>query len=88
MSIDMKIDQKLKSVVAVNANPPVDPEEILDNTSFIELGYDSLQFIKLIVDVEEYLEIFIEDEFLDAKLFENYHYFEQVIHKITSAKNV
>ena len=69
----------IKNIVAKNAVPSVETIIIKDETSFIDLGYDSLQFIKLIVDIEEHYNINIVDELLDAKLFESYLNFERAI---------
>lgn len=76
------IKDKIKSIVAGNAVPELDPENITKDLSFVDMGYDSLQFIKLIVDIEECLDIFVEDEMLDPKLFENYGGFEKMITNI------
>ena len=41
---------------------------INDETSFFEMGFDSLSYIKLIVDLETEFDIEIEDELLDINI--------------------
>lgn len=66
----MNIQEKLMEIIAEVATREIDISKINDETILTsDLGFDSVQIIQLIVELESQFEIEIEDEDLDiAKL--------------------
>ncbi len=64
----MKIKEKLKKIIADIAPIVVEISEINDNTVLTkDLGFDSVQIISLIVEIESQFDIEIDDEDLDIE---------------------
>lgn len=56
---------KLFKIIASNAQPSTEIEKInIDMDIFLDLGYDSISFIKLIIDIESEFNIEVEDNML------------------------
>lgn len=65
----MTIESKVIDVIK-KASEKTD-EEIINATSWAELGFDSLQTVELIMQMEDLFDITIEDE--DAETLKNYN---------------
>lgn len=64
----MKIKEKLKKIIADIAPIVVEISEINDNTVLTkDLGFNSVQIISLIVEIESQFDIEIDDEDLDIE---------------------
>lgn len=64
----MEIKEKLKKIIVDIAPIAVEIGEINDNTVLTkDLGFDSVQIISLIVEIESQFDIEIEDEDLDIE---------------------
>lgn len=64
----MEIKEKLKKIIVDIASIAVGISEINDNTILTkDLGFDSVQIISLIVEIESQFDIEIEDEDLDIE---------------------
>lgn len=64
----MEIKEKLKKIIVDIAPTVVEISEINDNTVLTkDLGFDSVQIISLIVEIESQFDIEIEDEDLDIE---------------------
>lgn len=64
----MRVEEKLKEVIANIAMQDVDVISINEETNLInDLGYDSVQIIELIVQLEMEFDIEIEDDDLDIE---------------------
>lgn len=64
----MEIKEKLKKIIVDIAPIVVEISEINDNTVLTkDLGFDSVQIISLIVEIESQFDIEIEDEDLDIE---------------------
>lgn len=64
----MEIKGKLKKIIVDIASIAVGINEINDNTILTkDLGFDSVQIISLIVEIESQFDIEIEDEDLDIE---------------------
>lgn len=64
----MEIKEKLKKIIVDIAPIVVEISEITDNTVLTkDLGFDSVQIISLIVEIESQFDIEIEDEDLDIE---------------------
>lgn len=64
----MRIEEKLKEVIVNIAMQDVDVADINEETNLVkDLGYDSVQIIELIVELETEFDIEIEDDDLDIE---------------------
>ena len=69
------IDEELKEII-VTCIDGIDKKDITEETDLIkDLGYDSVNIIQLIVKLEEYFEIEIDDEYLDEENLTEYKMF-------------
>ncbi len=79
----MNVQDVLKEVVCQFAELPCVSSEILPATNLeIDLGYDSISFIKLIIEIEEKFEIQFPDEYLDYEIVSNFQSLEEVVKTI------
>lgn len=51
---------RLREILLENATDPLDPEKVTRETSFEELGIDSLSILDLLYDVDQVFEIQLE----------------------------
>jgi acyl carrier protein len=65
----MTIDSKVLNAIKIASEK--NDEEIINATSWAELGFDSLQTVELIMQIEDLFDINIEDE--DAETLKNYN---------------
>lgn len=66
-------DKTLRALVGQYALPPVDPEAVEPGTLLIEdLGIDSLQMIRLLVEVEAVFGVALGEEYLTPEAFRTY----------------
>ncbi len=79
----MNVQDVLKEVVCQFAELPCVASEILPATNLeIDLGYDSISFIKLIIEIEEKFGIQFPDEYLDYEIVSNFQSLEEVVKTI------
>lgn len=65
MNNDTVFKSNLFKIIANNAKPIIEDNRInMDMELLIDLGYDSISFIKMVVDIESCFEIEIEDDML------------------------
>jgi acyl carrier protein len=65
MNNDNNLIKNLFKIIANNAKPIIEDKKIkMDMKLLIDLGYDSISFIKMIVDIESCFEIEIENDML------------------------
>lgn len=63
----LELENKVKAIVAKNSNENIAIEHINEKIRLIEdLGYDSIQLITMIVDLETDFNIMFEDEDLEV----------------------
>lgn len=67
------VKEMIKSIVNENI-------EISFNLKLIDIGINSIQFIKLIIKLEEYFNIEFDEEHLSASSFENISYIVEYIY--------
>lgn len=80
----MNIEQKLKDVIANVATQDVDAESITEKTILTnDLGYDSVQVIKLVVELENEFNIEIDDDDLDIENLTVYSKLHKMIERKT-----
>lgn len=64
----MNIHEKLKTIIAEIAKPNVDITKINNDTILTnDLGFDSIQIVSLIIEIETQFDIEIDDEDLDME---------------------
>lgn len=81
----MNIDQKLKKLIADVAIKDVVIENIYEDTILTnDLGYDSVQIIELIVELENEFKIEIDDDDLDIEILSVYSKLRTMIINKTS----
>jgi len=80
----MNIEQRLKNIVSNVATQDVDIDAINEKTILTnDLGYDSVQIIELIVELENEFEIEIEDEDLEIERLTVYSNLLEMIERKT-----
>ena len=57
------------------------------NSSFLDIGLNSISFIKLIVNIEKEFGIEIDDEYLDFTNVNNFETMYNIVYKIICNKN-
>jgi acyl carrier protein len=78
-----ELESKLKSLVAQRSLLDIRPDEIPSSCKLIEdLGYNSLRFIELIVDIEREFSIVIDDESVSIDSLTNFSVLRDVIQKL------
>lgn len=78
----MDIEKKLKELIVDVATQDVNINSINQNTSLTnDLGYDSVQIIRLIIEVESEFNIAIEDEDLEVENLINYYNLRNMIER-------
>ncbi len=72
----------------------IDDESIRENIIFndelnliVDLGFDSLQLIQLIIDIEECFGIILPDELFEFDKLSNYYYLKKFILKLIFEKD-
>lgn len=76
------IETKLKRIIIKNSKKQVSEDEINDRTNLInDFGYDSVQMIDFIVDVESEYNIRIDDEDLDLGVLTQYNTLKDFINR-------
>lgn len=69
----MTTDAKLKDVLLKITEKNITAEKITDETTLIkDLGFDSLNMVELIVEIEEAFDAEIEDDDLDINTLNSY----------------
>jgi len=59
------LENRLFKIIALNAQPSIETNNItLEMDTFLDLGYDSISFIKMIIDIESEFGIEVEDNML------------------------
>ena len=80
----MNIEQKLKNIIAKVATQDVDAGNITEETILTsDLGYDSVQIIELIVELENEFNIEIDDDDLEIENLTIYNKLHEMIERKT-----
>lgn len=85
----MDVQEKLKEIIAEMATRGVDIAKINDQTVLTsDLGFDSVQIVQLIVELESQFEFEFEDEDLDIAKLTVYRNLYKIINSKIQAKRL
>lgn len=72
----MELDEKLIKIINKNSQVVLEKEDIVDDLDLMErLGFDSMSFVQLVVDIEEEFKIEIPE---DKLLIEYMRYYKNI----------
>lgn len=82
----MIVKQQVRKIIAQSLEVE---EDILDEKKLVEIGFNSISFIKIIVDIEEYFNIEFDDNDLNYELFDTEEeIIKYVIDKLTAEEKL
>ncbi|MCP3660225.1 MAG: acyl carrier protein [Bacteroidetes bacterium] len=82
------LDEKLKDIIVKNARIKVRIEDIIGASDLIDnFGYDSVQLIQLVVDIEKEFGIEFDDEYLGSPTLTKYSVLQNYVKKELKNKN-
>ena len=85
----MKIEEQLKKIITEVASRDIEIFEISDDVVLTsDLGFDSIQIISLIVELESQLGIEIEDDDLDIEKLTIYQNLYELVERKIQAKGL
>ncbi len=83
------MEQKLKEILTRISTSTYTPEDIRDDTDLVmDLQYDSVQWITLIVELEEKFEVEFEDELLLMESLQTYGQLKNTLSKMLQGEAV
>lgn len=76
------VEYTLKNIIINNSKKEISENEIDKNSNLIvDFGFDSIQIITMIVDIEEEFDILIEDEDIKIDILTNYGLLKELLLK-------
>ena len=81
------LEERLKTIIS-SCVLGIDKNQITESTDLMEdLGFESVNLVELIVDIENEFGIEIEDEFLDIEVLSSFNRLVDMLEKLTGYKN-
>ncbi len=78
------VDEKLKEII-VRCGVGIEKEKINLKTNLInDLGFESVNIVELVVDIETEFDVEIEDEYLDPSIIAEYDKLLEMVLKLTA----
>lgn len=80
------IGLRLKKIIMKNSRKEISESDITDNSSLTaDFGFDSVQMIEMIIDIESEFDITIEDEDIELDVLTKYGLLKGLISKKVNA---
>jgi len=78
----------IKDIIVKNSLKAICADEINENTSLIDLGFDSIRIVEMIFELESMFEIVMEDEDIDMEAFARFGPLEELIARKVEARSM